>query len=89
MTIQSVDMADAQTYVGRRCKTAPLREALARMTYDEAIHVDYYNAQTGEGYRPSTVAQVVGSISRSSETMRFSVRKDATKTGCYVLCLKR
>lgn len=89
MTIQSVDIAEVQKRVGRRCKTAPLRSALAKMVPDEAIHVDYYNEQTGEGYKASTVAQVVGSISRASETVRYSVRTDATRTGCYVLCISR
>lgn len=89
MSIQPVDMSEVQTRLGRRCKTAPLREALAQMAHDDAIHVDYYNEQTGEGYKPSTVAQVVGSLSRASGTTRFSVRKDPDKSGCYVLCLKR
>lgn len=89
MTIQSVDMAEVNTATGRRCKTAPLRAALAKMVAGDAISVAYYNAATGEGYNPSTVAQVVGSFSRTSETTRFSVRRNLDKTSCYILCLNR
>ena len=89
MTIQSVDMAEVQTRTGRRCKTAPLRAALSQMAPGDAISVSYFNDETGEGYRPSTVAQVVGSFSRANKEMRFSVRGSADKAHCYVLCLDR
>lgn len=89
MTIQSVDMAEVHSRIGRRCKTAPLRNAISKMAPGEAICVAHYNPQTGEGFKPSTIAQVVGSFSRSSETMRFSVRRSLDKASCYILCTSR
>lgn len=89
MSIQAADMADVQVRIGRRCKTAPLRQALLAMAPNEAINVVYYDAETGEGFKPSTVAQVVGAISRASKTVKFSVRSASDRRSCYVLCLSR
>lgn len=89
MTIHSVDMAEVQTSIGRRCKTAPLRAALAKMAPTDAICVAHYDSVTGEGFKPSTIAQVVGSFSRASGTVRFAVRRNLDKTSSYILCLDR
>lgn len=89
MTIQTVDAADVHKHFGRRCKTTPLREALAAMSEGGAIYVAYYDEQTGEGYNPSTIAQVAGKASRARTDQRFSVRRHPEGRGCYILCLKR
>jgi len=89
MTIQSVDMAEVQSSIGRRCKTAPLRAALGKMAPGDVICVSHYDPETGEGFKPSTIAQVVGAFSRSSETVRFSVRRSLDKASCYIVCSSR
>ncbi len=55
----------------------------------DAIYVPYYDENSGTGYKPTTISQVVGVMSRASEKVRYSVRRDATRPGCFVLCLDK
>lgn len=83
---EKVSVADIPARSSRRSKTTPLREAIASLSVEEAVYVPYFNKETKEGYKPSTVAQVVGSMSKASADYRYSVRSEAAKTGCYVIC---
>lgn len=89
---QRVSLADIPARAVRRTKTDPLREALAGLSLEEGVYVPYFDEQTKEGYKPSTVAQVTSSMSKASVEYRYSVRSvrsDAGKTGCYVICLSK
>ncbi len=83
---EKVSVADIPARSARRSKTTPLREAIAALQPEEAFYVSYFNAETGEGYKPSTVAQVVGRMSKDSAQYRYSVRSEASKAGCYIIC---
>lgn len=82
-------MAEVKVRTGRVCKTTPLREEVSAMSPGDAIYVPYFDETTGQGYRPTTISQVVGVMSRASETVKYSVRRDATRPGCFVVCLKK
>lgn len=88
-SFEKVSMAEVKVRTGRNCKTTPLREEVLAMRPGDAIYVPYWNEETGEGYRPTTISQVVGVMSRASEKVRYSVRRDATRPGCFVLCLEK
>ena len=88
-SFEKVSMAEVKVRTGRNCKTTPLREEVLAMKPGDAIYVPYWNEETGEGYRPTTISQVVGVMSRASEKVRYSVRRDATRPGCFVLCLEK
>ena len=59
------------------------------MQAGDAISVSFYNAETGEGYKPSTIAQVVSQMSRDHDSLRYSMRKDTDGAGCYILCIEK
>lgn len=84
--IEKVSIADIPARTSRRSKTTPLREAISELNPEEAAFVPYYDKESGEGFKPSTVAQVAGRMSRDSADYRYSVRSDASKNGCYILC---
>ena len=88
-SFEKVSMAEVKVRTGRNCKTTPLREEVLALKPGDAIYVPYWNEETGEGYRATTISQVVGVMSRASETVRYSVRRDATRPGCFVLCLEK
>ena len=88
-SFEKVTLAEVKVRTGRNCKTTPLREEVLGMTPGDAIFVPYYNEETGEGYRPTTISQVVGVMGRASDKVRYSVRRDATRPGCFVLCLDK
>ena len=83
---QKVSLADIPARSSRRTKTTPLREAIAELSVEEGVYVPYFDKETEEGYKPSTVAQVVSSMSKESAEYKYSVRSDASKTACYVIC---
>lgn len=84
--IEKVSVADIPARTSRRSKTTPLREAISELNPVEACFVPYYNEKSGEGFKPSTVAQVAGRMSKDSNEFRYSVRSDASRNGCYILC---
>ena len=89
---QKVSLADIPARSTRRTKTTPLREALAELSIEEGVYVPYFDEETEEGYKPSTVAQVTSSMSKDNAEYRYSVRSvrsDAGKVGCYVICLSK
>jgi hypothetical protein len=83
---EKVSVADIPARSARRSKTTPLREAIAALQPEEAFYVPYFDKETEEGYKPSTVAQVVGRMSKDSADYRYSVRSEASKNGCYIIC---
>jgi len=70
---------------GRRGKTGPLRDQILALSLGEAIYVPFYDAETGEGYKPPTVAQLAGLLTKYSD-YRYSVSKDKTRNGCFIVC---
>jgi hypothetical protein len=85
-TLEKISAADIPARAGRRSKTSPLREAILALKPEEGLYVQYYDEESGEGYKPSTVAQVAGRMTKDSAQFRYSVRSDASKKGCYILC---
>jgi hypothetical protein len=85
MTFSVMAAADVPARATRTSKTTPLRLALAALQLGEAIEVAYDHADPEGGYRPTTVSQVVGTMSANSETLRFSVRRKADSSGCYII----
>ncbi|WP_341247374.1 hypothetical protein [Nereida ignava] len=83
---EKVSVADIPARSARRSKTTPLREAISALLPEEAFYVPYFDQETGEGFKPSTVAQVVGRMSKDSADYRYSVRSEASKNGCYIIC---
>lgn len=84
--LEKVSIADIPARTSRRSKTSPLREAIQDLKIEEAVYVPYYDKATGEGFKPSTVAQVAGRMSKDSADHRYSVRSNAAKNGCYIVC---
>lgn len=84
--LEKVSAADIPARTSRSSKTSPLREAILALSAEEGLYVQYYDKESGEGYKPSTVAQVAGRLSKDNAQFRYSVRSDASKKGCYILC---
>ena len=82
-------MEQVKERVRRKSKTTPLRNEILAMAVGDAIFVSFYNSETGEGYKPTTIAQVVSQMTKESATMRYSMRKDADGLGCYVMCIEK
>lgn len=85
MTFSVMSAADVPARATRTSKTTPLRLALAALEIGEAIEVAYDHADPEAGYRPTTVSQVVGTMSANSEVIKFSVRRKADASGCYII----
>ncbi len=70
----------ALAQVGRRSKTAPLRAEILDLEPGEAIEVGF------DEYKPGTITQVVGNLSRRELSRRYSVRKRRDGLGCFIIC---
>ena len=88
-SFERVSMAEVKGRTARVTKTTPLRNEVLAMKPGDAIYVPYWNEETGVGYRPTTISQVVGVMSRASDEVKYSVRRDATRPGCFVVCLAK
>lgn len=84
--LEKVNVSDIPARTNRRSKTSPLREAIAGLQPEEALPVPYFDKESGEGWKPSTVAQVAGRMSKESSCYRYSVRGNTAKNGCYIIC---
>lgn len=85
--ITHVDPAEAAQATVRQCKTSELRNAVAALQVGQCIHVPYSTKEDPDaGFKPNTIVQTVGALSRAHETFRFSVRASGDKTGAYVQC---
>jgi hypothetical protein len=88
-SFESASMADVAQRTARRCKTDPLRDAVMGMSLGDCMFVPYYDEATEEGFKPNTITQVVGALSRVNSEVRYAVRRDTTRPGSFVLCLPR
>jgi hypothetical protein len=70
----------ALAMAGRQSKTAPLRSEILDLEPGEAIEVGF------DEYKPGTITQVVGSLSRRELTRRYSVRKRRDGLACFIIC---
>lgn len=83
-------MADVAQRTARRCKTDPLRDAVMGMKLGDCLFIPYYDEETApDGFKPNTITQVVGGLSRVHTEVRYAVRKDSTRPGSFVMCLPR
>jgi hypothetical protein len=73
----------ALAQVGRKSLTTPLRNEVLDLEPGEAIEVSL------DEFKPGTVTQVVGNLSRRDDTRKFSVRKRRDGSGCFVICSSR
>jgi hypothetical protein len=71
---------EALAQVGRQSKTAPLRNEILDLEPGEAIQVSF------DEFKPGTISQVVGNLSRRQMTRKFSVRKHRDGSGCFIIC---
>lgn len=85
MTFSVLSAADLPGRATRASKTTPLRNALAALQAGEAIEVAYDTHDAEAGYRATTISQVAGTMTANSATVKFSVRKKADGTGCYII----
>jgi hypothetical protein len=65
---------------GRQTKTASLRNEILDLEVGEAIEVGF------DEYKPGTIIQVAGNLSRRQSTRRFSVRKRRDGNACFIIC---
>lgn len=60
------------------------------MKLGDCLYIPYYDEETvPEGFKPNTITQVVGSLSRMSTDVRYAVKRDTTRPGSFVLCLPK
>lgn len=71
---------EALANVGRQSKTSPLKAELATLEPGQAIDVSF------DEFKPGTIAQVAGNLSRRQTSRKFSVRKRADGKGCFIIC---
>ena len=86
---EKITVDEARQRISRRSKTSPLRDEILKMQAGDAISVSFYNAETGDGYKPTTVAQVVSQMSKGNADVRYSMRKNADGNGCFVMCIEK
>ncbi len=79
---------EVRNRTARRSKTSPLRDEILAMQAGDAISVSFYNSETGEGFKPTTIAQVVSQMSKDG-AMRYSMRKNTEGDGCFVMCIEK
>lgn len=71
---------EALAKAGRQSKTAPLRSEILDLEPGEAIEVGF------DEFKPGTITQVVGNLSRRELSRRYSVRKRRDGLGCFIIC---
>lgn len=85
MTFSVIAASDIPQTSNRVTKTTPLRKALACLQIGEAIEVAYDTFDEEAGYKPTTITQVASTMTAKSETVRFSVKRKADLSGCYMV----
>lgn len=73
----------ALAQAGRQSKTTPLRNEIMDLEPGEAIEIGF------DEYKPGTITQVVGNLSRRELSRRYSVRKRRDGQGCFIICQPR
>lgn len=71
---------EALAQAGRQSKTSPLKAEIASLEPGQAIEVGF------DEFKPGTITQVVGNLSRRNTSRKFSVRKRADGQGCFIIC---
>lgn len=74
---------EALAQTGRHSKNEPLRNEILDLEPGEAIQVSF------DEFKPGTITQVVGNLSRRQLTRKFSVRKHRDGLGCFIICTPR
>lgn len=85
MAFPVISAADVPMVQTRTSKTTPLRNAMEQLQIGEAIEVPFEDFAPEEGYRPTTISQVAGTLSKRSTLVKYSVRRKSDGTGCYVV----
>lgn len=85
-SIKVVNAADIPARTSRHSKTSPLRDKIASLAPDKSLFVSYYNNESNEGYRASTIAQIAGRMTKESDQYKFSVQSHPAQNGCYIIC---
>ncbi len=85
-SIKVVSAADIPARTSRHSKTTPLREKISSLTPETSLFVSYYNKESNEGFKASTIAQIAGRMTKESDKYRYSVQSDSAKNGCYIIC---
>jgi len=85
-SIKVVSAADIPARTSRHIKTGPLREKIASLTPETSLFVSYYNDESNEGYRATTIAQIAGRMTKESNQYRYSVQSEPAQNGCYIIC---
>lgn len=94
MSFQVVSADVIPPVATRTSKTTPLREAMAALQIGEAIELAY-SVVNGEeievegGFRPTTISQVCGTMSRRCPDKSFSVRTKQDKSGCFIIAIEK
>lgn len=87
MTVfEKLTVADLPPRPARRSKTSPLREGIQAMEHDDVIFVKYWDEESQEGFKSSTISQVAGRMSKESDLYRYSIRTVPEKNGCHIIC---
>lgn len=71
---------EAIAQVGYRSQTTPLRREILDLEPGEAIEVGF------DEFKPGTIVQVAGNLSRRDLSRKFSVRKRRDGLGCFIIC---
>ena len=89
MSFTVISAAEIPATSTRITKTYPLRTALTELQVGEAIEVFYDTHDPEAGYQVTTISQVAGTMSAKSETVRYSVKKKADGSGCYLIAVAK
>jgi hypothetical protein len=85
-SIEVVNAADIPARTSRHSKTTPLREMISSLTPETSLFVPYYNKESNEGFKASTIAQIAGRMTKESDQYKYSVQSWSAKDGCYIIC---
>jgi hypothetical protein len=85
-SIKVVSAADIPARTSRHSKTTPLREMISSLTPETSLFVPYYNKESNEGFKASTIAQIAGRMTKESSQYKYSVQSWSAKDGCYIIC---
>jgi len=86
-SIEVLSATDIPARTHRVLLTEPLREKIKDLTPDLSLFVPWQDEKTGEGYKPTTISQVAGTLTKQSEDYRYSVQSDPKRNGSYIKCI--
>lgn len=87
MTVfEKLTVADLPPRPARRSLTTPLREAIEAMEHDDVLFVKYWDEQSREGFKSSTILGLAARMTKGSQLFRYSVRPDPEQSGCHIIC---